>query len=82
MMTTNNRFVTVFGETGFLGRRAVHLIRKNGFRSGPHHQGTRTGRKCYSLSMSRSFNPGICFPKSLGKKSNVGTKPNAAKVLD
>lgn len=31
MMTTNNRFVTVFGETGFLGRRAVHLIRKNGF---------------------------------------------------
>jgi len=31
MMTTNNRFVTVFVETGFLGRRAVHLIRKNGF---------------------------------------------------
>jgi len=31
MTTTNNRFVTVFGETGFLGRRAVHLIRKNGF---------------------------------------------------
>jgi uncharacterized protein YbjT (DUF2867 family) len=31
MTTTNNRFVTVFGGTGFLGRRAVRHIRKNGF---------------------------------------------------
>ena len=31
MTTANNRFVTVFGGTGFLGRRAVRHLRKDGF---------------------------------------------------
>jgi NADH dehydrogenase len=31
MTTANNRFVTVFGGTGFLGRRAVRHIRQHGF---------------------------------------------------
>jgi uncharacterized protein YbjT (DUF2867 family) len=31
MTTTNNRLVTVFGGTGFLGRRAVRHIRQHGF---------------------------------------------------
>src|SRR5262249_41387312 len=31
MMTANNRFVTVFGGTGFLGRRAVRHLNKHGF---------------------------------------------------
>jgi uncharacterized protein YbjT (DUF2867 family) len=31
MTTANNRLVTVFGGTGFLGRRAVRHIRQHGF---------------------------------------------------
>src|SRR5215475_1648811 len=31
MTTANNRFVTVFGGTGFLGRRAVRHLRMHGF---------------------------------------------------
>src|SRR5262245_25500980 len=31
MTTANNRFVTVFGGTGFLGRRTVRHLRKHGF---------------------------------------------------
>src|SRR5262245_40934583 len=31
MTAANNRFVTVFGGTGFLGRRTVRHLRKHGF---------------------------------------------------
>ena len=57
MADTNERAVTVFGGTGFLGRRVVRHLRKSmGFPYGLH-QGIRIGGTGCLVSMIRNFSP-------------------------
>ena len=49
MVVTNGRTVTVFGGTGFLGRRIVRHLR--------YREGIRTGDTSSLVLMIRSFNP-------------------------
>jgi uncharacterized protein YbjT (DUF2867 family) len=52
MTTANNRLVTVFGGTGFLGRRAVRHIRQHGFsvRIASRHESALTLPRPHSIS--------------------------------
>ncbi len=56
MVATTDRTVTVFGGTGFLGRRIVAICALTDFLFGPR-RGTRIGgTDCLALII-RSFNP-------------------------
>ena len=56
MVATNDRTVTVFGGTGFLGRRIVGICALTDFLFGPR-QGILIGGTDCLVAMIRSFNP-------------------------
>jgi hypothetical protein len=56
MVATNGRTVTVFGGTGFLGRRIVRICALADFPFGSP-QGIQIGGTDYLVLMIRNFNP-------------------------
>jgi nucleoside-diphosphate-sugar epimerase len=56
MVATNGRTVTVFGGTGFLGRRIVQHLRSLGFFPFGSRQGIRIGETVSLVLMIRNFN--------------------------
>ena len=55
MAATKERTVTVFGGTGFLGRRVVRHLRNHGFPYGLH-RGIRVEGASFLLFMTLNFN--------------------------